>query len=73
VGNCCLLISDVVYSGRYAPIFQRDLPLPFSVLSYRIFMLLFLLVVFQARNVTSALLNFALFFCDFSDILHLRR
>ena len=66
MGNCCLLISDAVYSGRYAPTFQRDVPPPSPALCYRIFLLLFLLVVFQATNVTSAVFRFI--FCDFSDI-----
>jgi hypothetical protein len=62
VGNFCLLISDAVYSGRYAPIFKRNVPPPSSALLYPTFLLLFLLVVFQARNFTSILLNFFLFF-----------
>jgi len=65
VGNCCLLISDAVHCSRYAPIFQRDVPSPSSALLYSIFLLLFLLVVFQARNVTSIILNFTLFFLTF--------
>ena len=62
VWEIVVLISDAVYSGRYAPTFRRDVPPPSSALLYRIFLLLFLLVVFQARKLTSIVLNFAFFF-----------